>query len=85
MRKFVYDFSLIAPVSPTVTIATFPSDQVNRLFSKKTHYLDWMRFFLIGVLVKLARAGHLDATGRYTVVISYTVFGNYKCQLLRSI
>jgi hypothetical protein len=85
MRKYVFDFSLHRPVAPTVTIKTFPTDQIDRLFTKKTHLLDWMRFFWIGVLVKLARAGHLDAAGRYRVVVSYRRFGNYECELSRSI
>ncbi|QEQ93898.1 hypothetical protein SEA_KARDASHIAN_33 [Streptomyces phage Kardashian] len=85
MRQYVYDFSLLAPVPSDVTIATFPREQIDRLFSKKTHYLDWMRFFWIGVMVKLARAGQLGSAGRYRVVISYTGNGNYECVLLRSI
>lgn len=85
MRKYVYDFSLLAPIAPDVTVKTFPRSQVDRLFTKKTHYLDWFRFFLIGVLVKLAREGNLNATGRYRVVISYTGFDNFECETLRSI
>ena len=85
MRKYVYDFSLLNPISPDVTIATFPRDQVDRLFTKKTHYLDWMRFFWIGIMVKLARTGMLNATGRYRVVVSYAGFGNYECEAIQMI
>jgi hypothetical protein len=85
MRKYVYDFSLLNPVPSNVTIATFPLDQVDRLFSKKTHYLDWMRFFWIGTLANLARAGQLDTPGRYRIEASYIGFGNFEVQLLQEI
>lgn len=85
MRKYVFDFSLTRPVTPDVTLETFPRDQIDRLFTKKTHYLDWMRFFWIGMMVKFARDGKLNATGRYRFVARYYGFGRYECELLRSI
>jgi len=85
MRKYIFDFSLLRPISSDVSIETFPRDQVDRLFTKKTHYLDWMRFFWIGLMVKFARDGQLNAVGRYRFVMSYTGFGNFECELQRSI
>jgi hypothetical protein len=85
MRKYVFDFSLLRPISPDVNIATFPRDQVDRLFTKKTHYLDWMRFFWIGIMVTFARDGKLNAAGRYRMVASYNGFGHFECELQRSI